>query len=62
MFSDSKTMATLVNYTYDGLTDQMGDWVLVKKNRLSDTKVLTHSDVSKHSFIARYIVNCLVTI
>ena len=55
-------MATLVNYTYDGLTDQMGDWVLVKKKRLSDTKVLTHSDVSKHSFLARYIVNCLVTI
>ena len=24
-------MATLVNYTYDGLTHQMGDWVLVKK-------------------------------
>ena len=24
-------MATLLNYTYDGLTDQMGDWVLVKK-------------------------------
>ena len=24
-------MATLVNYTYDGLTDQMRDWVLVKK-------------------------------
>ena len=56
-------MATLLNYTYDGLTDQMGDWVLVKKKKpLSDTKVLTHSDVSKHSFLARYIVNCLVTI
>ena len=25
-------MATLLNYTHDGLTDQMGDWVLVKKN------------------------------
>ena len=33
-------MATLLNYTYDGLTDQMGDWVLVKKKRLSDTKVI----------------------
>ena len=26
-------MATLVNYTYDGLTDQIGDWVLVKKKK-----------------------------
>ena len=28
-------MATLVNYTYDGLTDQMRDWVLVKKKVLA---------------------------
>ena len=27
-------MATLLNYTYDGLTDQMGDWVLVKKKNV----------------------------
>ena len=40
----------------------MGDWVLVlKKNRLS-TKVITHSNVAKHSFVVLYIVSCVVAI
>ena len=40
----------------------MGDWVLVlKKNRLS-TKVITHSNVAKYSFVVLYIVSCVVAI
>ena len=32
-----------------------------KKNRLS-TKVITHSNVAKHSFVVLYIVSCVVAI
>ena len=41
----------------------MGDWVLVlkKKKRLS-TKVITHSNVAKHSFVVLYIVSCVAAI
>ena len=34
---------------------------VVKKNRLS-TKVITHSNVAKHSFVVLYIVSCVVAI
>ena len=40
----------------------MGDWVLVLKKNRSSTKVITHSNVAKHSFVVLYIVSCVVAI
>ena len=37
----------------------MGDWILVKNNPLP-TKVITHSNVAKFSFVVRYNVSCLL--
>ena len=42
-----------------GITCKGGLGTGVKKKRLS-TKVITHSNVARHSFVVLYIVSCVV--
>ena len=44
-----------------GITSNGGLGTGIKKNRLS-TKVITHSNVAKHSFVVLYIASCVVAI